>query len=131
MTVADTTFFIDVMRGDDAAVATLALYEAEGWALHATQTTLHELHRGIAITHRPATSFQRLIRGLQAIDVLATSHESARIGGQIDGALRAHGAAIDPEDCMIAGVAIVHGMSVLTRNVAHFERIAGLQVQTY
>ncbi|KAF5434089.1 putative nucleic acid-binding protein, contains PIN domain [Candidatus Methanophagaceae archaeon] len=38
---------------------------------------------------------------------------------------------IDPEDAMIAGIALINDESVLTRNVEHFSRIRDLKIETY
>jgi len=38
---------------------------------------------------------------------------------------------IDLEDAMIAGIARVHGMKLLTRNLKHFQGIEGVNVEPY
>ncbi len=38
---------------------------------------------------------------------------------------------IDPEDAMIAGIALINNESVLTKNVEHFSRIRDLKIETY
>lgn len=38
---------------------------------------------------------------------------------------------IDPEDAMIAGIALINDESVLTKNVEHFSRIRDLKIETY
>ena len=51
--------------------------------------------------------------------------------GEVDARLLREGAPIDPEDAMIAGIALALGDVVLTRNVRHFSRITGLRVEGY
>ncbi|MBS3136929.1 hypothetical protein J4232_00725 [Candidatus Woesearchaeota archaeon] len=41
------------------------------------------------------------------------------------------GIPINPQDSMIAGIAIRNNESVLTRNTKHFERIDNLTIETY
>ena len=131
MTVVDTTFLIDLMRGEAGAVRVRDTYAGEGWSLHVTDVSLHELHRGLAQARVPPDEHGRIQAALEATHGLPLDSEAARIGGQIEGALKAHGRAIDVEDCMIAAIALRHGLGVITRNQRHFGRIDGLSVQTY
>jgi predicted nucleic acid-binding protein len=57
--------------------------------------------------------------------------ESAFLAGDIQKELIRKGEIIDPEDCMIAGIALKSNEPLLTRNLKHFKRIPGLQVETY
>jgi len=69
--------------------------------------------------------------------VLDTRHAVAadetvmRKAGNISGTLRARGEEIDREDCVIGATALLNDEPVVTRNRAHFERIDGLDVETY
>ncbi len=38
---------------------------------------------------------------------------------------------IDPEDTLIAGIALINNETVLTKNVEHFSRIRDLKIETY
>lgn len=38
---------------------------------------------------------------------------------------------IDPEDAMIAGIALLSNETILTKNVEHFSRIRNLKIETY
>lgn len=57
--------------------------------------------------------------------------ESAVVAGGIDGNLIKKGLKIDPEDSMIAGIAMSRGETILTRNTEHFGKIEGLNIETY
>nr|WP_230198729.1 hypothetical protein [Halopiger djelfimassiliensis] len=51
--------------------------------------------------------------------------------GRIDGRLASAGRAIGTGETIIAATALVHEEPVLTRNVEHFRRIDGLDVESY
>ena len=51
--------------------------------------------------------------------------------GHIDGRLTSQGCAIGMGDTIIAATALIHERPVLTRNVSHFERIEGLEIESY
>ena len=57
--------------------------------------------------------------------------ESAKIAGTFFAKLERSGEIIEAEDCMIAGIAKHHGDTILTRNIKHFERIRGVNVEGY
>jgi tRNA(fMet)-specific endonuclease VapC len=46
-------------------------------------------------------------------------------------ALRASGQLIDEADLLIAAIALVHDMILVTNNTAHFARITSLQVEDW
>ncbi len=131
MTLVDTSFLIDLMRGDAGAVRLATLWTTDGDPVYVPAVVLHELHRGLARSQLPIEEWTRLRRALAGLVVLEMDAETARLAGQIDGALAAAGLPIEAEDCMIAGIALRHALPVITRNVADFGRVTGLQVQAY
>jgi predicted nucleic acid-binding protein len=54
-----------------------------------------------------------------------------REAGMVSGRLIADGNEIDREDCVIAATALVEEEPAVTRSVAHFERIPGVEVCWY
>lgn len=131
MTVVDTCFLIDLMGGDKGAVRTVQDFEAQGWTLYAPDVAVFELHRGLAQVRRPDMEWTKIKAVLKHAPRLPLDPEAIQVGGQLEGALKRHGTPIDTMDCMIAGIALRHGMAVVTRNVKDFERVTGLDVQTY
>lgn len=131
MTVVDSTFLIDLMRGDPGAYTFLQGWEAEGWPVHAPTVAVYELHRGLARSDRPTLELERIRQVLSTLSLLPMDAEAAKIGGQIEGALKEAGTPIGVEDCMIAGIALRHGHAVLTRNTKDFGRIQGLDILEY
>ncbi len=54
-------------------------------------------------------------------DVLPVSVQIARVSGQLRGQLQARGQTRSQADMLIAATARVHGLTLVTRNVRHFE----------
>ncbi len=54
-----------------------------------------------------------------------------RKAGKISGELISRGEEIDREDCIIGATALLNDEPVVTRNSDHFDRIEGLDVETY
>lgn len=63
--------------------------------------------------------------------VLHMDYDTAERAGEIDGILAREGKMIGVVDCMIAGIALVKKEKVMTRNVKDFQRIRGLEIETY
>jgi tRNA(fMet)-specific endonuclease VapC len=56
---------------------------------------------------------------------------AARHAAQVRAQLEAQGTPTGAADTMIAGVALAHGLILVTRNVREFERVPGLQIQNW
>jgi tRNA(fMet)-specific endonuclease VapC len=56
---------------------------------------------------------------------------TAHIFGGIVGDLEKRGQIISDMDALIASVALEHDELVVTRNLAHFQRVAGLRIEGY
>lgn len=131
MTVADTSFLIDLMRGDPRAMRRRAELEAGGGAVSVPAVVLYELERGAEGSRAPDAERERMRLVLTARPVLPLDEAAARSAGTIDGALARRGTPIDPEDAMIAGTALARAEPLVTRNIRHFGRIPGLRLETY
>jgi tRNA(fMet)-specific endonuclease VapC len=51
--------------------------------------------------------------------------------GRFKAILRREGQPIGDVDLFIAGVAVCHGLTVVTNNTAHFERLPGLTLENW
>lgn len=128
MHVLDTDVCIDLLRGRGKVLEAVEPLEAAG-RLGVTAVTLHELVEGAHRARDPGKALGHVNRFLTAFDVLPYDAEAARIGGRVAGELAKAGTPIGDLDTMIAATAVRHGGSLVTRNVRHFSRVPGLQVQ--
>ncbi|MBI4182147.1 MAG: PIN domain-containing protein [Candidatus Aenigmarchaeota archaeon] len=129
--ILDTSFLIDLMRGDMTAVRKLDDLEERRTSMNITAPTLFELWSGFRRSRLPEVERQH-IESVLAIGVLwPLDVEAAVRGGLVDGLLLAQGKGIEPVDAMIAGIALCRGEPVITRNADHFSRVEGLQVEQY
>lgn len=65
---------------------------------------------------------------LGAIPVVPVTLEVARVFGELDARLSAHGRRIPTSDLLIASTALTRSDSVVTGNQRHFDRVPGLTV---
>jgi tRNA(fMet)-specific endonuclease VapC len=129
--LADTSFLIDLMVGDKAAVEKAREIEAKGTPLIVSAPTVFELYVGISLSRKAEEEKARILVVLESLPFLPLDVESSKAGGRIYGEKKRVGSKVDPEDAMVAGIARVHGEKVLTRNLKHFQGIEGVNVESY
>ncbi|MBE0418317.1 MAG: type II toxin-antitoxin system VapC family toxin [Coriobacteriia bacterium] len=96
--------------------------------------TASELLHGV---HRAARPDQRARRSafvegvLERFPLLEVDLPTARAHAQVWADLSAAGTLIGPHDLWLAAACIAHGLTMVTANVREFERVPGLQVETW
>ena len=128
--ILETTFALDFLKGNENAIAKMHSLVEENVSLEITTPTIFELWGGLAQLGKGEKEREKMISFIKGLTVYHFDEESAKIGGIIDGELIKRGLKIDPEDSMIAGIAIKNNKKVLTRD-EHFIRIEGLKVERY
>ena len=78
--------------------------------------------------HRQPIAFERLWR---VLGVMMIDHAVLDRAAELYAELRARGQLIEDADLLIAAMALVHDMTLVTHNMAHFARITGLQVDDW
>ena len=129
--ILDTAFVIDVMDGDDDAISEYREYEAAREQQYLSSITILELYEGIARAMDSATERRAVRDVIDTKPVLPADRAVMKKAGTLSGRLIADGSEIDREDCVIAATALIEEQPVVTRNVAHFERIEGVEVRSY
>ena len=90
--------------------------------------TYGEVTEGVLFDPRRAANMQIWRDFLAAFDVIDVTMEIAEVWADIRGLLRKEGNVVPDNDLLIASTALRFGMTVVTWNVRHFGRIAGLDV---
>ncbi|MBN9215491.1 MAG: hypothetical protein ABS62_04590 [Microbacterium sp. SCN 70-200] len=120
MTLVDTSILIDVLRGQDAAVAVLQASHRRG-PLHASEITRMEVLAGMRPREEaPTRTLLRLLTWHPVDEGVA--ERAGALGREW---LPSH-RGIDSADLAIAATALGLGVPLLTRNVKHFPMIPGL-----
>jgi len=122
--ILDTSFLIDLFKGDPAAKRLAESIQES--LLSTTSISVYEIYQGIRV--KEMSDIEKLFAELT---VYALNDVSAKRAGLLYQSLREEGKSIDPEDCMIAAIALEHGKSIVTKNKKHFSRINGLEIISY
>jgi tRNA(fMet)-specific endonuclease VapC len=133
--IADTDFFIDIMRSrrqhHEAAVRKLEDLDSTGVKIGMAAVTRFELSSGIEQFVRPQEERDRVRRLVRAYPTYPLEGAAADRAGEIYGSLSVRGTPIGVADALIAGTALTHGETLLTRNRKHFGRVPGLPIEAY
>ena len=63
--------------------------------------------------------------------ILPFDKSAAEVYGDIRATLERKGTMIGDRDCMIAAIALCHGLTVVTANVDEFQRVPGLSLEDW
>ncbi len=98
----------------------------------ASSVTLQELRYGAAIHPQPERVWTKVEREiLPWVRWLDFDAGAALRAGMLQASLERAGRIIGAEDMQIAATALQHGLTLVTRNTRHFERVQGLKIENW
>jgi tRNA(fMet)-specific endonuclease VapC len=122
----DTDIFSEVLKGIDPKIVRKAMaYLAAFGRYTITALTVMEVVKGLHKQRRTKKLKQFLAR-ISAAEVVAFDQASAELAGRIFADLERAGQPIGRIDPMIAAVALQHGLTLVTGNLVHYQRIQSL-----
>jgi tRNA(fMet)-specific endonuclease VapC len=125
----DTDTVVYLLKGRQAVTENLALHSGE--VVGTSAITLMELYYGAFKSQRVASNIARvraLERGAKIWDL---GGDSAEVFGLLKAQLEAEGTRLDDFDLAIAACALGYDLTLVTNNVAHFERVPGLRLENW
>lgn len=122
----DTDWVADYLKGTANAVALLTSLSQDRIAI--SLVTYGEIYEGIY--YGPdQTRYERVFSAfLRDVDILFLDRDIMDRFAHIRGHLRAMGNLIPDFDLLIAATAIHHQLTLVTRNVRHFQRVPSLVI---
>ncbi len=128
MRCLDSTFLIDLLKGDATATAKMREIETLGEPVSMAAPCLTELLLG---AHFKGGALLRDTLDLVArVEVLESSEAVAAEAGRLGAELLRQGLGLATTDLLIAATARLHGHVLVTRDT-DFQRIPGLAVEGY
>jgi predicted nucleic acid-binding protein len=126
----DTDFLVALLRGKNDAKSKIESLDAEG--RNATTTiNAFELFYGAHKSAKREKNVKEVFKLLDRLDVFDFTLEASEVAGEITAILEKEGEMLDFRDIMIASIIKCHRMTLVTRNVDHFKRIKGLQMERW
>ncbi len=93
-----------------------------------SSVSLYELEVGIAKSAQPTKRRRQLDTFLALVSVLPFDGSAARAAASVRVDLERRGLPIGPLDNLVAGVALAHRATLVTRNTREFSRLSNLAV---
>ncbi|MGI8827793.1 MAG: type II toxin-antitoxin system VapC family toxin [Chloroflexota bacterium] len=124
--LVDSDWVADYLGDRADAVALLSKLTPDGIAM--SLLTFGEIYEGIYYGRDPERAETIFLELLKGVEVLPLTRPIMQNFARIRGELRKRGQLISDPDLLIAATARVHDVTLITRNVRHFERIPGLKL---
>ena len=128
--IADTDVLIDLMQARESAVEAIRTLEGANVPIRISAMSLFELYHGLERIENPSKRRRRMQSVLDTREVYPAGEGVMKKAGRLDGQLAGLGETIGIGDTIIAATGLLHEEPVLTRNVRHFSRIDGLDIET-
>jgi len=120
-----------LLRNHPEAVKRAEEYDSTGAEVSTTSMNSFEIYLGAFRSREAAKNIKQADDLLKSIKVLDLTLENSRRSSEILSELLQGGTPIDLRDVIIAGIALVGGYALVTRNIEHFGRITGLGTETW
>ena len=120
----DTDTFSEILKRVDKLVATRATeYRSQLGVYTISTITVVEIVKGLHKVQREER-LQEFLKGLSAVEILTLDLSSAELAGRIYADLERTGQPIGRADPMIAAIAILNGLTLITGNAVHYRPTA-------
>lgn len=126
MYALDTNTILDYFKGKGGVGGKLLAIPPAEVALPAVAA--YEVWVGVLGSRNAQRRQVEYERFLSMVEVLPFDTAASRRAAELRVALEQKGEAIGPMDTLIAAIALVHGATLVTRNVREFGRVPGLTV---
>lgn len=126
----DTCTVSDFVKGQPGVLARVKATSPQLIAISAV--TRMEIEFGLHLNPDRARKLMPLMDAfLSSIAILPFEDADARAAGVLRAALQKQGQPIGFYDVLIAGCALARGLVVVTSNLGEFQRVGGLQVESW
>ncbi len=126
----DTDILSYYFKGDEVVVGNFEKYLQQYELIEISLITYYEIVGGLLA--KSALKQLNVFEDFVAENIVVPmTDKSAKISAELYSLLRQTGKVIDDIDLLIAGIAIENDLTLVTNNVSHFERIAGLRIENW
>jgi tRNA(fMet)-specific endonuclease VapC len=127
--LVDTDWAIHYLNDHEGIVLRLRELQRQH-SLALSIISLAELYEGVYYSREPEEDEVALQDFLRGVTLLGIDERTCQIFGKERGRLRTAGMIVGDCDLLIGATALRHDLILLTNNRRHFERIAGLRIES-
>lgn len=129
MYLLDTNTLIYFFKGEGQVAQHLFTHSPSQIAI--PSIVIYELEVGIAKSTSPKKRQEQLASLIQNVTLIPFDLGEARASAKIRADLERLGSPIGPIDTLIAGCALAHHYTLVTRNLKEFEKVKGLKTENW
>ena len=126
--LVDTDWVIHYLNGDETVRNRLDEIRADGVGV--SIITLAEVYHGVFQARDAETEEREFAQFLRGFEVLGLTDAICRLFGRERGRLKGLGRLISDFDLLIGCTARIYGLTLLTNNRRHFERMEDLAIES-
>ncbi len=127
----DANSCINHLRNGPASKVTAKLSAAPPGSIAVCSVVVAELIYGAYRSAQPARNLLEVRTFCGQFPSLPFDNQAAAEYGRIRAHLASLGTAIGPNDLLIAAIALVHDLTLVTHNVREFGRVPGLRIEDW
>lgn len=135
MVCLDTSFLIDTIKGKETVKKLEDEFVNNKIILNIASPSIIEIFKGLYLKANlkniTEDEINKIDDILSSFVILNLDKTSAALAGRIEAELTNKGELIDIEAIMIGAICLINKERLITRNVKHFERISGLEIESY
>ena len=126
----DTNIITAFMKNDSAVVRKISDYLEVFDALTINIISYYEILRGLKDLGK-ADKLRKFEEFMQENELISIRKETVQKAAEIYAYLKKGGILIEDADILIASIALVEDLVLVTDNIRHFERIKGLEIENW
>ncbi|MEK6888159.1 MAG: type II toxin-antitoxin system VapC family toxin [Candidatus Aenigmatarchaeota archaeon] len=130
MVVLDSDILVGILRGDEKAIEYMDKLEKKEERLNTTAINAFELFEG-AMLMRDKNKQEKVENLLKAFGSYSFNSPASWKAAEVSSGLKKTGKTVDFQDIAIASIALLHGETIVTRNIEHFGRIKNLKIEKW
>ena len=127
--ILDTNILLYAFKGQGGCRERINHAPAQSLAI--SSVTVFEIEFGLAKSNSPSHLREFLQKLQKRSELLSLDEPSAAHAGRLRAHLAALGQPIGSYDLLIAGIALAHKLTLVTRNTREFERVPGLKIENW
>lgn len=130
MKCLDTDLLVGILRGKIEAQRKMNELDNQG-RCGTTSVNAFELFYGAHRSREERKNVEETRKLLERLDVFSFDREASEEAAENLSSLTKLGETIDYRDAMVAAIAKINGLTLVSRNKAHFGRVRGLALETW
>lgn len=126
----DTNIIIDIFHGKKSIELKLNEIKESASDIFITPISLCELYKGAYLFFKPEEGVAQIDKFVSSLQILEFEQNACKEFGKTYAELKKKGKMTDEADLMIASIAKVNGLTMITRNKKHFEN-TGVKIEEW